>query len=207
MSTGNPQLLLEADEPKVLVLGDSIVDWLVYDKRTEDAEKSLAWTSPLSRDDWHHSVGFEMHQCVAGSAAIHAMLWANNIAVNGNAFQENHRKRYTGSIFVLRRRANAGKNKEERTRAYLKMSLPDQSWQHRHASNEKVSNDRDATWRVAVRLLSERKEDYVQPFVFTAEQRYKFRPYAFGTSVVVFSMSRKPTGRLSSATFLPGTRA
>ena len=111
MRTINPKVPLEADVPTVLVLGDSIVDWLVYDDRLEDAEKSLAWTVPLSRDDWHYSAGFKMHQCVAGSAAIHAMLWANNVPVAGNAFWDDIRPaNTTGSLFVLRKRANAGKS-------------------------------------------------------------------------------------------------
>ncbi|WP_407193192.1 hypothetical protein [Bradyrhizobium sp. STM 3566] len=163
MSTGEP---LDAAEPKVLVFGDSIIDWLIYDKRSEDAEKALAWTSPLSRDDWHYSAGFEMHQCVAGAAAIHAMLCENNIPVNGNAFKADLRKPDTGSIFVLKKRANAGKNKEERTRAYLKMLPTGQSWQAFGTSN-KHADDREETWRVTVSLLSDREKAYVEPCNFS----------------------------------------
>src|ERR1044072_1766602 len=55
---------LNAAKPKVLVLGDAIVDQHIYDMRAEDADQSLAWTSPLSRDDWHYAAGFETRQCL-----------------------------------------------------------------------------------------------------------------------------------------------
>jgi hypothetical protein len=126
MNADSGKQRLQADEPKVLVLGDSIVDLLVYDMRAEDADKSLAWTSPLSPDDWHYAAGFETRQCVAGAAAIHAMFWANGIAVAGNSFpndRESRKPHESGSIFVLRHRANAGKDKGERTRKYLTYQL------------------------------------------------------------------------------------
>lgn len=173
MNTISQKLPLDAEEPQALVLGDSIVDWLVYDERTENAEKSLAWTSPLSRDDWYHSEGFNMHQCVAGAAAIHAMLWANNIPVSGSAFREHLRLSNTGSIFVLRKRANAGGNEEERTREYLPVKSPGQSWQKLGKLKEyaKVSIDRKETWRVEDSLLRKRKVKYADFFDFSKEEQ------------------------------------
>jgi hypothetical protein len=159
---------LQADRPKVIVLGDVIVDWHIYDMRAEDADQSLAWTSPLSPDDWHYAAGFDARQCLAGAAAIHAMLWANDVAVASNAFPIASafcKPPENGSIFVLRKRANAGKTKEERTRAYL-MKSPDRTWGEIAASssNAKATTDRDETWRAAVNFLSKSSEPYVAAF-------------------------------------------
>jgi hypothetical protein len=115
-----------------------------------------------------------MHQCVAGAAAIHAMLWANNLPVAGNAFREDFRLSPTGSLFVFRKRANAGKDKEEKTRDYL-MMLPE-NWADRGTVKEqaKVSKACKETWRVAISLLNKRKVNYVRPFDFNnAKQLYK----------------------------------
>lgn len=174
---------LKAAKPKVIVLGDGIVDQHIYDMRAEDADQSLAWTSPLSRDDWHYAAGFKTRQCLAGAAAIHAMLWANDVAVAGNAFPIDgafHNPSDNGSILVLRKRTNAGKTREERTRAYLTKSsgtksadakspdtkAPDKTWQliAESGSNERASTDRDETWRAAMSLLHERGATYVDPF-------------------------------------------
>jgi hypothetical protein len=146
---------LQSDKPRVLVLGDSILDWLLYDKRSEDADQSLAWTSPLSRDDWHYAAGFDARQCVAGSAAIHAMLSENKIPVAGNAFTGE----LMGSIFVLRKRANAGKDEKERTRTYIAED-PCDTWEPKSKSNSKMSIDRHQTWRAAVSLLNESNVEY-----------------------------------------------
>ena len=155
--TAESQMPLQAREPEVLILGDSIVDWLVYDMRAEDAEKSLAWTTPLSRDDWHYAAGFETRQCLAGAPAIHAMLWANDIAVAGNSFQGGTCKpEKSGSFFVLRKRNNAGKSKEERTRSYL-MTCPEEH-------GKTIIDKRGVTWRAATSLLNEGDEGYTNPF-------------------------------------------
>src|SRR5712664_593442 len=168
MDASSPGHPLKADKPKVIVLGDGIVDWHIYDMRSEDADQSLAWTSPLARDDWHYAAGFDTRQCLAGAAAIHAMLWANNIAVTGNVFPIDgpfRNPRENGSILILRKRANAGKTKEERTRAYLTKSA-NKTWQEIAASgsNEKASTDRDETWRATVNLLCKRGVAYFDPF-------------------------------------------
>jgi hypothetical protein len=176
MDASSPRHPLKADKPKVIVLGDGIVDWHIYDMRSEDADQSLAWTSPLSRDDWHYAAGFDTRQCLAGAAAIHAMLWANDIAVTGNVFPIDSafcNPPENGSILVLRKRANAGKTKEERTRAYLMKSQKKGTWQEIAASgsNAEASTDRDETWRAAVNLLCKRGVPYVGPFV-SAERQY-----------------------------------
>ncbi|WP_441261119.1 hypothetical protein AB7008_47825 [Bradyrhizobium sp. 521_C7_N1_3] len=174
MVTSNDTPNLQADKPKVIVLGDPIVDCHIYDMRAEDADQWLAWTSPLSRDDWHYAAGFDMRQCLAGAAGIHALLAANGIAVAGNSFPISNAfaSQDRGSIFVLRRRSNAGKTKEERTRTYLTKS-PSQPWREIFTtrSNEKVAVDRDETWRAAANLLSKSGVPYVPPFT-AATPRY-----------------------------------
>jgi len=176
---------INAERPEVLVLGDSIVDLFVYDNGREDVDKSLDLTSPLSWDDWNYTKGFEARKCMAGAAAIHAMLWENNIAVNGNSFpdkSESSELERTGSIFVLRERLNPGKNKEERTRKYLEISRirrddPNQGEKKaaEPASNQTGGEDkgeadefkrdiqaREKTWRAADNLLSKSTETYVR---------------------------------------------
>ena len=174
--------------PEVLVLGDSIVDLFVYDNGREDVDKgrenvnkSLDLTSPLSCDDWNYTKGFETRKCVAGAAAIHAMLWANKIAVDGNAFPEPIEPRKlekTGSIFVLREQLNPGENEEERKRKYLKI-CPDKKQggekTEGSAGNQDGGEDkgkaefkpdiqvREKTWRAADNLLSKNGETYVEP--------------------------------------------
>jgi hypothetical protein len=175
MSTSSPTGPLQAAKPKVVVLGDVIVDWQIYDKRTADADQSLAWASPLSRDDWHYAAGFDACQCLAGAAAIHAMLWANGIAVASNVFPIKSSSRGSpknGSIFVLRERPNVGKNKEERTRSYV-MESPDKPWQEIAASTSdaKATVDREETWRAAINLLSKSSEPYVESFE-SAERKF-----------------------------------
>ena len=166
MTASSPTNPLQSAKPKVIVLGDVIVDWQIYDKRAADADQSLAWASPLSRDDWHYAAGFDARQCLAGAAAIHAMLWANDIAVASNVFpikSSSRKSPENGSIFVLRERPNVGKTREERTRSYV-MKSPDKPWQEIAASNAKATVDREETWRAAINLLSKSDEPYVDPF-------------------------------------------
>jgi hypothetical protein len=153
---------LQAEKPKVVLLGDAIVDCHIYDDRAEDADQWLAWTSPLSRDDWHYAAGYKIRQCLSGSAAIHAMLSANDIAVAGNAFPINESLRNPaerGSVFVLRQRANAGKSREERTRAYVTSSATETgSW------SKTATEDRGETWRAAASFLSKSGLPYTAAF-------------------------------------------
>jgi hypothetical protein len=153
---------LQAEKPKVVLLGDAIVDCHIYDNRAEDADQWLAWTSPLSRDDWHYAAGYKLRHCLSGAAAIHAMLSANGVAVAGNAFPINDSLRKPaerGSVFVLRQRANAGKSREERMRAYVTSSATTTgSW------SKTVTEDRGETWRAAVSFLSKSGLSYLTPF-------------------------------------------
>lgn len=153
---------LQAGKPKVVLLGDAIVDYHVYDNRAEDSDQWLAWTSPLSRDDWHYSEGYDIRTCLGGSAAIHAMLATNNIAVAGNAFPINaalRNRKERGSIFVLKRRSNAGKAKEDRTRKYLTSTATAKGpW------GNTVVEERGETWRAAASFLSKSGLPYVKPF-------------------------------------------
>lgn len=197
MSAGSEKRQLQHENPQVLVIGDSIVDLFVYDKRAEDADQSMAWTSPLSRDDWHYAAGFETRQCVAGAAGIHAMLWANDIAVAGNSFRNSSGPRVlekSGSIFVLRRKANAGKEKKDRTCSYLitrpeipegqksdeeKLRAENTGKDEEHTDNldekyRKVSYDRDKTWRAAVNHLNEKEVNYVRPHFGVAGKEYDY---------------------------------
>jgi hypothetical protein len=106
---------LQNKSPTVIVLGDSILDLFVYDKGAEAADKSLSWTAPLSRDDWYYAAGFETRWCVAGAAAIQAMLCTNAIDVAGTSFRNGGEQRTlekSGSIFILRQKADAGKDKK-----------------------------------------------------------------------------------------------
>jgi hypothetical protein len=176
MDAISPGAPLKADKPKVIVLGDGVVDWHIYDMRAEDADQSLAWTSPLSRDDWHYAAGFDTRECLAGAAAIHAMLWANGINVAGNVFPIGSAFRNppeNGSIFVLRKRANAGKTEKERTRAYLTKTEKG-TWKQIAASRSKgeASTDREETWRAAVNLLRKSGVLYVDAFDIT-KHRYE----------------------------------
>jgi hypothetical protein len=168
MNASNSGHPLQADKPKVIILGDGIVDQHIYDMRTDDADKSQAWTSPLSRDDWHYAAGFETRPCLVGAAAIHAMLWSNDIPVASNVFpiKDAFPKPETGSIFVFRSRLNPGETKEERTRTYL-VNSPDRTWQEIAALSSiaaKPSAERDSTWRATVSLLSKSGLTYVDPF-------------------------------------------
>jgi ATPase family associated with various cellular activities (AAA) len=168
MSGSSPERPLQADQPEVIVLGDIIIDWHIYDMRAEDADQTLAWTSPLSRDDWYYSAGFRARYCLAGAAGIHAMLWANQVPVAGNSFpivDACQKPTESGSIFVLRQRSNAGKTKEERTRTYL-MESPDNGWRAAGEANAyaKVATDRAETWRAALNFLKKSGEPYVDAF-------------------------------------------
>jgi ATPase family protein associated with various cellular activities (AAA) len=182
---------LQHKSPKVLVLGDSILDLFVYDRRAEAADKSLAWTSPLSRDDWYYAAGFETRWCVAGAAAIQAMLCKNAVPAAGNSFRNGGEQRAlekSGSIFILRQKPDAGKAKNN----YL-VTRPEtqehakSEHEHRRAAlagkeahlegmtkdkiNQqyiKVSEDRDQTWRAGINLLSAKDVRYLAPIAADA---------------------------------------
>lgn len=103
---------LQHKSPKVLVLGDSILDLFVYDKRAEAAD-----FAPLSRDDWCYAPGFETRLCVAGAAAIQAMLSKNAIHVDGNSFRNGGEQRAlekSGSMFILRQKSQCWRGEEEK---------------------------------------------------------------------------------------------
>ena len=193
---------LQHQSPTVIVLGDSILDWFVYDKRPEAADQSLAWAAPLSWDDWYHTPGFETRLCVAGAAAIHAMLCKNAIHVAGNSFRKGGEQpaleksgkqpalEKSGSIFILRQKANAGKaektsylvtrpetdkkSEREDRRIELTGKEPQLEGMTEHINNKyiKVSEDRDKTWRGAINLLSEKREKYVEPFAAKAYEDF-----------------------------------
>src|SRR5262245_57648195 len=173
MTTDSAARLKPAEKPQVIVLGDCAIDCHSFDNRAEDSDQWLAWTSPLSRDDWHYSAGFDMRQCLAGAAAIHGMLWRDGFDVAGNSFPVRAallNPQAAGPTFGLRKRANAGKSKECRTRAYLKSG--DKAWSALAASGDEedkkarknAAEKREETWRAAASFLSKSRKPYVRTF-------------------------------------------
>jgi hypothetical protein len=171
MDASSPTHPLQADKPKVIVLGDGIIDWHIYDNQMDEPGQSLGFASPLSRDDWHYAPGFRARQCLAGANMLHVMLRENGIATASNVFPVSKaflNPRMTGSVFVLRQRANPGKTEEERTRAYL-TKFESRTWRDIIASSPKdalkrASTDRSKTWRTAINLLNKNDLEYVHEF-------------------------------------------
>ena len=151
-----------AQSSPVIVLGDYTMDLFVYDCPDSKAQGDSSSDQPLlTREAWQYARGYEARYCLSGTAALEAMLRANNISVIGNPpdgklqFAD---AKSVGSLFILTKRPNIDDKGKTETRTYL--STPDLSLS---SGPSPKMVQREYTWRVDQGYLSRPDKKYTNP--------------------------------------------